>query len=468
MPDHLSQAGRRRFLRGAAIGGAGLALSPLGRLFAQAGEAAATPQRLVAGYGRLRAVRDDNTGLPLLMLPEGFRYTTFGWAGQPLDDGTPCPAAHDGMGIVRSAGDRLTLVRNHEQVGLAGAFGPAASRYDPACTGGTVTLDYDLAAGRLVAARASLSGTLQNCAGGVTPWNSWLSCEEFVADAAPDALVKDQRGALVRDHGFVFEVPADGLSAAVALRDMGQFRHEAAVVHAPSGDVFLTEDAEPSAGFYRFVPTTPGKLAEGGRLYMLKAVGTPDLRSGLRVGQRWAVEWVLIERPDDGYVAATRSIQGVHDQGVRAGASRFTRLEGCIANDEEVFFTATNGGDTANGQVFCYYPKRAELALIYESSDGEVLDYPDNICLSPRGGMVICQDAKRERQHLYGLTRGGELFAFARNNVVLDGALGFSGDFRRAEWAGSCFSPDGRTLFANVYAPGFTVAITGPWKEGLI
>lgn len=469
MYDPHIAASRRRFLRSAAAaGGAGLALSPLGSLFASAGIAAGKSAAQVAGYGRLRAVRDDNTGLPLLMLPEGFQYTTFGWAGQPLDDGTPCPAAHDGMGIVRSRGDRVTLVRNHEQVGVAGAFGPAECHYDPVCTGGTVTLDYDLAAGKLVSARASLSGTLQNCAGGVTPWNSWLSCEEFVANASPEAAVKDQRVGLARDHGFVFEVPADGLSPAVALRDMGQFRHEAAVVHGPSGDVYLTEDAEPSAGFFRFVPKTPGKLADGGRLFMLKAIDAPDLRSGIAVGQRWKVEWVPIERPDAGYVAAKRSIQGVHDQGIAGGASRFTRLEGCIANDSEVFFTATNGGDTANGQVFCYYPQQGELALIYESSDADVLDYPDNICLSPRGGMVICQDAKRDHQYLFGLTRDGGLFPFARNNVVLDGALGFSGDFRRAEWAGSCFSPDGQVLFANVYTPGFTVAITGPWKEGLI
>src|SRR5690606_2764037 len=134
----------------------------------------AEPQALAAGYGPLRPVRDSYTGLPLLMLPKGFRYTTFGWAGQPLDDGTPCPTAHDGMGIVRQRGDRLTLVRNHEQGTLGGAFGPSASHYDPACTGGTTTLEFDNANGVLLAARPSLSGTMLNCAGGVTPWNSWL------------------------------------------------------------------------------------------------------------------------------------------------------------------------------------------------------------------------------------------------------------------------------------------------------
>jgi len=463
---HDAQSSRRRFFRHmAALGGTALTLSPLGRLLAAAGDAAHPRSR---GFGPLRAVRDLNTGLPLLHLPAGFSYVSFGWANEPLADGTRCPPAHDGMGIVAADGDVLTLVRNHEVVKLTGAFGPPAAQYDPACAGGTVTLRFDTKAGRLLDARASLSGTLQNCGGGTTPWGSWLSCEEFVSGAGLSVLTRDGPTITRHDHGYVFEVPAQGLSDARPLRAMGQFRHEAATVHAPTGDVYLTEDAEPSAGFYRFVPTTPGKLADGGKLWMLRAKDAPDLRSGLKIGQRWKVDWVEIAEPDQGYDSKTGSILGVQAQGFAQGASRFTRLEGCIADTDEVFFVATNGGDTANGQVFVYRPAGQELQLIYESADPAVLDYPDNVVLSPRGGLVICQDSSQERQHLYGLTRDGKLFEFARQAVVLDGAMGFSGDFREAEWAGCCFSPDGRWLFANVYSPGFSVAITGPWQDGLI
>src|SRR5690606_18160645 len=123
--------------------------------------------RMVPGYGPLRPVADEVTGLELLRLPEGFRYRSFGWAGEPLSDGTPCPKQHDGMGVVASDGEIVTLVRNHEQTGLDGAFGPADCHYDPACSGGTTTLRYDLASGKLIEAHASLSGTMQNCAGGV-------------------------------------------------------------------------------------------------------------------------------------------------------------------------------------------------------------------------------------------------------------------------------------------------------------
>jgi len=461
-------AARRRFLRGAGVGMAAAAgLSPLGRLLAAAGTPAAASDAV--GYGPLRLVRDLTTDLPLLRLPAGFSYRSFGWAGEPLSDGTPCPGNHDGMGIVRADGDRIVLVRNHEISRFDGAFGPPAAQYNPQASGGTVTLEFDAAQGKLVSARPSLSGTMNNCSGGTTPWGSWLSCEEFVADAGASGRNDGRPFTLTHDHGFTFEVPADGVSDARPLRDMGQMRHEAAVVHQPTGDVYLTEDTEPVAGFYRFVPKTRGRLADGGRLQMLRAVDAADLRSGLRVGQRFRVEWVDIDEPDNGYDAQNRTITGVQQQGRANGASAFSRLEGCICNDSEVFFTSTNGGDAGCGQVFAYYPALQELRLIYESPDAAVLDYPDNIVQSPRGGLVICQDSAQSRtQRLFGLTADAQLFRFAEQNVVLDGAKGFSGDFRRAEWAGACFSPDGRWLFANVYSPGFTVAITGPWRDGLV
>ena len=454
--------GRRDFLRSALIaGGVGLSMNPLAELFASS-----MRSRIVPGYGPLRPVADEVTGLELLQLPEGFRYRSFGWAGEPLSDGTPCPTRHDGMGVVASDGEIVTLVRNHEQTGLDGAFGPADCHYDPACSGGTTTLRYDLASGKLIEAHASLSGTMQNCAGGVTPWNSWLSCEEFVVDAG--ALGKGSTRVFERDHGFVFEVPAQGLARPLALREMGQFRREAAVVHRASGDVYQTEDLSPSAGFYRFVPRQPGELSKGGELFMLRAKGRRDLRDGVELGQRLAVDWVPIERPDRGFDAETRSISGVHDQGIAAGASRFARLEGCIADGDSIYFTATNGGDHAAGQVFCYHVDTQELSLVFESNPEAMLSYPDNVCVSPRGGLLICQDSAEAVQHLYGLTADGGLFRLAGNSVRLDGYRGLRGDFRGAEWAGACFSPDGRWLFANIYNPGITVAITGPWQEGLV
>jgi secreted PhoX family phosphatase len=244
---------------------------------------------------------------------------------------------------------------------------------------------------------------------------------------------------------------------------LGQFVHEAAVVDPADGTVYLTEDQRP-AGFYRLRPNVPGRLTAGGVLQMLRVRGQPDLRRGHRAGHRWDVDWVDIEQPERGIDPDNGGRDGVLRQGVAQGGSLFTRLEGLYVHGDEVFFTATDGGNAQCGQVWRLRPSQQTLELFYESPGGAVLDYPDNICLGPTGSIVLCEDSKQPVQRLFGMTREGALFELARNNTVLQGELlGLSGDFRGAEWAGACFSPDGRTLFANVYTPGFSVAITGPF-----
>lgn len=464
------QATRRRFLQTVASSGVALAghtalVSLLSGCARPAVTGAAAAPAVVAAKANpwaLRPVADASTGLELLELPEGFRYFSFAWGGKPLHDGVICPGGADGMGVVQQSESRITLVRNQEIWTDTPAFGQADRSYDPQSGGGTTTLEVDLLAEKLVNSRVSLSGTCANCSGGVTPWNSWLSCEEFVVsaeEAQRNARGERTHSRFLKPHGYAFEVPFDRPASAVPLTALGQFRHEAVALDPDTGIVYLTEDASVASGFYRFVPERKGNL-QAGRLQMLKAAGAPDLRGGQQTGKRMAVSWVDIADPERAHQPGTLDQLGVVMQGIAGGASAFLRLEGVYFRQGEVYFTSTSGGAAGAGQVWLYRLESESLELVYESPEYMVMDYPDQI--TPLGaGMVLCQDSKRTpAQVLYWLSPERELRLLARNNTEIDGT-----NYRMAEWSGVCTSADGKWLFANIYTPGFSVAITGPWEQ---
>lgn len=437
-----------------------------------------------------------------------------GWTGDLMSDGSLTPDRHDGMAVVSQSwrGGAVTLIRNHER-GASDPSNPlpvvgngAAPTYDrfalpgvvAGLGGGTTALTVD--DGRLVRDQATLAGTLTNCAGGPTLWGSWLTCEETT-------ILGSVIGA--RDHGFVYEVPdpARAPATAVPITDMGLMDHEAAAVDR-RGYVYLTEDNGPSSGFYRFTPHDRrrryGALEQGGVLEMLKVVGVDraDLRRPEQ-GAVYEVEWVRVDdptrrperlqSPDPGFPPIEGSGKsGPFLEGEAKGAAFFNRGEGCwLGRFGIIYMVDTSGGPAGKGVLWAYIPSRpgfgrrfparpAKLVAIFVSPDAETADNPDNVTVSPRGGVLMCEDGGGIQDangatvtgcRLIGLNYNGTAYPFAENNLALSAPITGKpfiapDDYRGREFAGACFDRTGRWLFVNIQTPGVTFAITGPFRRG--
>ena len=424
-------------------------------------------------YGALKRTRDQK-GVEVLALPEGFQYVTFSKSGRVMSDGYVTPRNHDGMTCLPLSKDIVRLIRNHEIGKSPGdahldLTGPEATRYDLQGRGGCVTLDFDVRRKQLVRDFVSLNGTIVNCAGGLAYGDAgWLSCEEIVYGP--------ERG-FDKPHGFTFFVPkdADRPVQARPITAMGRFKKEAAVADNSSGIVYQTEDDLDESGFYRFLPKDPTDLTAGGTLQMLAVSNFPnyDTRSEQVVGAELPIEWVTIDNPNPETVTAATSCFA---QGFAKGGTRFRRLEGIYRGDaNSIYFTSTNGGNVRRGQLWQFTPlgmSSGTLQLVYESPGSKVLDSPDNICVSPNGGILMCEDDASFDGDTDPLARGirnvNRLIALDQDGIPSVFAVNI---FNESELAGVCFSPDGETLFVNVFgdkAPGsaMTCAIWGPWSNG--
>jgi secreted PhoX family phosphatase len=460
-------------------------------------KAAEGKARLVTGYGALvpklpvnardlaSTVLGDLSREAILALPRGFNYRVLSMTGMTMSDGTKVPAGHDGMAAFRGPGNTTILVRNHElstSLPASYNFGVAgAPRYSSTALGGTTTLV--VRPNREVARDfVSIAGTRTNCAGGPTPWGSWITCEETFSDTN----VK---------HGYCFEVPSTATAPVdpVPLKAMGRFSHEAIAVDPRTGYVYETEDRGDSC-FYRFVPNVNGKLALGGALYAMKILGAPQnttnnptqggIPGAYEVGASYPVEWVAIDNVDPVSESSSNAntpanvqngLVSVRRQAQSKGAAVFFRGEGCWYGNDLVYFVATQAGPPAlgatngrgNGQVWAYDPRSERVTLVVEaSSTGELLDEPDNVTVTPWGDLLLCEDSSDDFQYLVGVNRDGDLYQFAKNvlfSQVTDDPA--KQPFVGNEFAGACFDPDGRTLYVNVQTPGLTFAIWGPWTS---
>ena len=463
---------RRHFLRTSAAAAAGF--TGLGT-FARWAYGVEPPDDL------LGPLMPDRLGV--LDLPSGFSYKVISTAGTRMDDGLLVPPAPDGMATFPGPDGRTILLRNHELIAESGdghfdgeqrkllAELPERLTYDAKlddghCLGGVSTLVYDTRSGLLEREFLSLAGTVRNCAGGPTPWGSWITCEE-TTQRAEDGFS--------RHHGYNFEVAASDkrqLQEPVALPAMGRFNHEAVAVDPRSGIVYQTEDRGDGL-IYRFIPARPGRLPEGGKLQALGLWDRPglDTRNWLGAGDD---PEDAAARPDPEVVAGTEldvrwidveEIDNPEDdlrlRGFDLGAARFARGEGMWYGEGSVFFACTSGGRWRQGQVWRYTPSPYEgtgretsrpgrLELYAEPSRKGLIENADNLVVAPWGDVLLCEDGG-EDDFLIGIRPNGTFYPLARNAVS------------KSELAGATFSPDGSTLFMNIQGDGLTLAITGPW-----
>ncbi|GGB52755.1 hypothetical protein GCM10011409_32930 [Lentibacillus populi] len=429
MSNHLNMD-RRHFLKVGGVTAATLALGTTGLLaLGENGNKALAATRSRGSFGGYGPLVKDSGGI--LNLPKGFQYRIISEEGGRLSDGRPIPALFDGMAAFKGKHNSTILVRNHELTSQTNNPVIGRNPYDKKNTGGTTALIVgpDL---KLHEEYVTSSGTIRNCAGGGTPWGTWLTCEETRNTG----------------HGYVFEVdpldPENDLSK-TPIREMGAFSHEAVDVDPATGIVYMTEDDGPESYFYRYIPNDPsgkiGSLQKGGKL---QAAAVEEMSSNemsnFYSNKKFGIVWKDLD-PEKPTLDARNK-----------GCIQFSRLEGCHFVDGVFWFSDTDAGDKNLGRIYRYIPATNTLEIFYESTETNDLEAPDNITITPWGDLWIVEDGGGS-DRIIGLTPEGTTYIFAEN-ILND-----------SELAGPTFSPDGKTLFVNIQTPGITLAIQGPFSH---
>ncbi len=390
----------------------------------------------------------------ILDLPREFQYRIISKENDTMTSGDLVPANNDDIGAI-SAGPGMTLLfRNHAMSTEDVALGKATpvthapgTVYDPELRAGGATTLLINTERKLISDHVSISGTLRNCAGGLTPWRTWLTCEKSTETMA-------------KPHGYVFEVDPRSGSHLEPVLGMGRFKH-GAVSFDHDGIAYLCEDDhDPFGCFYRFAPANlfggSGSLHGGGTLSALAVAG---LRSDLSVvktpGIVLDVDWVNVPNanPKDGETP-------IREQVISLGATPIPEVQETWAGtDGSIWFVCRScevhhKNVSKGGHIWRYDPASQTIELIGSFADDTPHDKPKSVTPGPHGFAIASTHNQTERR-IVGIAENGQLFPFGLNRL------------NNEDFSGATFSPDGKTLFVNLRgSPGLSFAIWGPWRKG--
>jgi uncharacterized protein len=397
---------RREFIRASVMGAGALAFGP-----AFWREALAAPGTLGRGpYGPLG--QEDANGI---RLPEGFTSRKIAQGGEPVaDTGYVWHIFSDGQATYETRKGGFILVSNSENPPDLGADIPGVN-------GGASAIRFRRD-GSIAKAYRILSGTRVNCAGGATPWGTWLSCEEH-------------------DEGQVWECDPTGRKEAVARPAMGVFEHEAVAVDPVGKRVYLTED-NAAGGFYRFTPDNYPDLSSG-RLAVAEV--HPDRH----------VEWHRVPDPS---AASTPTREQVPEM------TQFNRGEGIWFDSGIVYICTTN-----DSKIHAYNTNSKRMRVVYDAQTFEEppLTNVDNITVSRSGDLFVCEDTTNSDDP--GLDIG---IITPRRKVArflkVTGETHTGSGEARSELCGVVFDPScDRMFFASQrgFVTGAIYEITGPFRK---